>query len=517
MHLLSCEHPKRIFNIYLGEFVWVPCRQCNSCRNAHAAKWTQAIERERKMHRYSLFVTLTYDEKNLPKLVPYHDTFNCESWSYNLQKSDCLVSTRPDKLDLTWEDVSSLCEVKADFDYAVKRLNYDGLPYCSSYDLQTFLKRLNKWFFDNVTHEFKNFRYFFCSEYGSTTLRPHFHGILFCDDSKVFARFGEAILHTWKKGRIDCQPVEKSAGGYVAQYVNKSANLPLFYRSGKIRQRFFCSKFPTIGALSESDSSLQEIFDKSVVTQVCPSHREPTKLVDVPLCSCVENRLFPKCISFGTLSDSARITLYTINRRFKASSPDELMTKLLWYLDYSEYAVSNVAFQFLRQRLHEIRQDYDKTFNFIRRIYYISARFLRLPKLFGYSPLNFQIVFSKIVSYWSKKSLYVLRKFYQFQSSEAEKDSDSLVLMYPEFCYQNYGYNEDISKVADYLDSIDVRQQRIDSEFYSFSNTSTHFKNAYLDAKALRGDNPYIYKLLKNYFYAKKCNEACQAFATSCA
>ena len=79
MHLLSCEHPQRVYNKYINEYVWVSCGKCNCCRNAKAFRWTDALERERLLHRYCMFVTLTYSDDNLPKLELgfFHDV--CDS------------------------------------------------------------------------------------------------------------------------------------------------------------------------------------------------------------------------------------------------------------------------------------------------------------------------------------------------------------------------------------------------------------------------------------------------------
>lgn len=68
MHLLTCEHPQRVFNKYINQYVWVACGHCNSCQNAKAYRWTDALERERLNSRYCLFVTLTFDDLHLPTM-----------------------------------------------------------------------------------------------------------------------------------------------------------------------------------------------------------------------------------------------------------------------------------------------------------------------------------------------------------------------------------------------------------------------------------------------------------------
>lgn len=506
MHLLNCEHPKRVFNPHTKSFVWVRCNECNACRNAKAAKWTRAIEDERKMHRYSLFVTLTFDNNHLPQI-------DFGSWEGQVLNEDSTLVASHDNMVFRYADFELLFQDKDDRTLFDSFIKYGGLPYCSTKVIQDFLKRLNKYIYDHITFKFKNFRYFICSEYGSTTFRPHYHGIFFVDDREVAERFEECILHCWKRGRIDCQFVEKSAGAYVAQYVNKSACLPLFYKKGAIRQRFYFSRQPTIGTCDKSAETLQEIIDKGIISQVSEYKGQ---LVSVPLESSVQNRLFPKCFSYFSLSDTARIALYTINRRFSAKNPRDLKNKLLNFcknpISYDETQEADAC---LVSKISDLVKDDLVTggisvFNFVRRLYYVSRHFLLNALRFEYTEFQYYI---RLLKYWSHKELFSLRQFYDFQDKHSRYDSDSLVLMYPEFCYQNFGINC-IEKVINMFRPVELLTWFKDSESLHISNLTTHFKNGYIDSKILQSDNPFIYKLLKNYFYAKKCYEVGQAFAT---
>lgn len=503
MHLLHCLHPKRVYNQYRNEYVWVACRECEACRNARSAKWTYAIERERRQHQYSLFVTLTYDESHLPVL-------DFGRWCSDVLTSDSvLVPSKGDEINLRYSDFEVLFEKDYDKELFTNLLEYGGIPYCSSLDLQLFLKRLNKYIYANITKKYQNFRYFVCSEYGSTTFRPHFHGIFFIDDSEVAQRFEECIFHSWKQGRIDCQYVQKSAGSYVAQYVNKSASLPLFYKKGKIRQKFYFSRFPTIGDSQQSDSDLQKLIDNPNPTEVCPSYRGDSKFVALPLCSSVENRLFQRCVSYCSFSDSSRIAMYTINSRFNARSFRDLAHKLF---DYGKNISPTCEFDFYLCSLVKDYEQVTKRFlDYCRRVYYISKRFLTNCHRFAISVDN---LYKRILEYWSKKELLLLKQFYEFQETESKRDETGLVMMYPEFCYQNFGHEEDFKSFIKMFNPIDYKLFCVDSVHLNNSNRLTHFKNAYIDSKILSSDNPFIYKLLKNYFYAKKCYETYQTFAT---
>ena len=67
--LFTCEHPVRVFNKYLGQYMSVPCRKCNTCKAAKASLWTRKLNNEAKCHPYVFFGTLTYAPEFLPRLL----------------------------------------------------------------------------------------------------------------------------------------------------------------------------------------------------------------------------------------------------------------------------------------------------------------------------------------------------------------------------------------------------------------------------------------------------------------
>lgn len=494
MHLLNCLNPQRVFNKYSQRYVFVPCRECEHCLNNHARFWINRCEKERKQHRYSFFVTLTYDDNHLP-ILDFGD-FSVSS-DHRVWNSDTIFyPSKGDDLKLTYGDFEILFDDKSDKFFFDNRLRYGGIPYISTVDLQKFLKRLNKYIHDKITQSYQNFRYFICGEYGSGCFRPHFHAIFFVDDSKVSEQFEQCIFRTWRQGRIDCQYVEKSACSYVANYCNKSADLPSFYKKGKIRQRFFFSRFPTIGDVSESDETLQELFNNPVATRVEPDFREPEKLIDVPLSSSVQNRLFPKCFSYCSVSDSTRIELYNVVSRFHSENPRNLELKILNYVWNS--SIITEFDKLLEKVVRDAKDDYNAFINWVHRVFYVSRRVVSNSKKFGVTLFQYYL---KILEYWKQKELYCLRLFYTFQEQYAQSDCDSLILMYPEFCYQNFGSLKSFIRM---FEPQDVQVLRFDAKFRYEVSHKTSQKNDYIDKQILKSENKYIYSLIKNYHYAKE-------------
>lgn len=151
----------------------VPCGKCLGCRSARATEWARRCEHEAAQWEHNTFLTLTYDEKQLPPeghLVPR--------------------------------------------------------------DLQLFFKRLRK--HANSSGSGLNrdrrygIRYLSCGEYGERNGRPHYHALLFnCgfSDQKRYGGTEEHRLYTsetlarlWTKGRHTFGKATPAAANYIAQY-----------------------------------------------------------------------------------------------------------------------------------------------------------------------------------------------------------------------------------------------------------------------------------------------------------
>lgn len=502
MKLVSCCNPKRVYNKYLGEYLWVGCGECSICKNRKASKWTFRLEQERLLHPYSFFVTLTYDEMHLPRL--FLDGAFIEGKATLLQdpnRPDCPEFFLDYNYDIDWP--------QEDKDLFGSFL-VDGVPYVSKTDIQLFHKRLNKWFFDNVTQKYKNFRYFLVSEYGSTTLRPHYHAIYFVDSAEVASRLSEGINICWKYGRIDCQAVESSASAYVSGYVNKSADLPSFYKSLPFRSFILCSRNPALGIGNQSNESLQEIFYSST-PKVLVRGAKDTQFKFVPLLSSLENRVFPKCCFFGSVSDSVRVQLYGISERFgRYKRFTDFLESLKFHLkNFFEDAIENFSEFFFT--LDSIVDNFsEEGLNRIRRLYYVSKRVLNNCLSFNVS-LTFYV--KKICDFYCNKEYEVLKEFYQLQQDLVNNVrgfvSDDLSCLYPEHIYKMGYYFSDVRKDNKFFV---MECKAADVKYMQFNRTK--FKNAYIDSKLLKGENISLFNSLKKYFYAKKCYEVNQAFAT---
>lgn len=182
----------------LRDYIEIPCGKCIGCRLDYSRTWANRMMLELKDHESAYFVTLTYDNDNVP--VTYY--------------------ADPD----TGEALESLTLVKR--------------------DVQLFFKRLRKALGDT------KIRYYLCGEYGSQTLRPHYHAIIYgltLSDLIVVRKMEYGQLYTsefltniWQKGMVGVTEVTWETCAYVARYVTKklNGNLSEFYKLHNLQPEF---------------------------------------------------------------------------------------------------------------------------------------------------------------------------------------------------------------------------------------------------------------------------------------
>lgn len=305
----SCLNPKLIYNKYTDTKMYVPCRKCFRCRDTYSSMWSRRIENKCKQHRYSLFVTLTYDNDHLPLFEPLimddgtHDVWfsNRLSESGKFLPSSICRPLPPQKMD---GEVCFAYPCKKDVQDWFKRLR-------STIDYQ-----LNK----NKTNEFR-IRYFICSEYGPRTFRPHYHALLWYDNEELQRNISRLIRETWQNGNTVVSLVNNSASQYVAKYVNGDTRLPSFLRTEFTSTFHLASKHPYIGYCSSDEEALRDNVLNGTYGQNI-LNRDNGTFEFVPTARNLENRLLPKCKGYRTISHSERVRIYAVAYDFKQQGID---------------------------------------------------------------------------------------------------------------------------------------------------------------------------------------------------
>lgn len=216
------------------EVIQLPCGQCVGCRIDRSRQWANRCMLELQYHDSAYFVTLTYDDKHVPKAY-YPDP-------------------------ITGEAHTSLTLCKRDF--------------------QLWMKRLRKKFSDD------KIRFFACGEYGGETKRPHYHAIVFglhlhdCvkyktvreGDSYYTYYNSESIQETWPNGFVVVGEVTWESCAYVARYVTKKLSGPQaeFYEKFNLVPEFSdMSRRPGI-ARQYYDEHGKDIYDHAYINVSTP-------------------------------------------------------------------------------------------------------------------------------------------------------------------------------------------------------------------------------------------------------
>lgn len=164
----------------LTQKVPVPCGKCYACANKRVNDWVYRLEWERRRSFSSYFITLTYNNENVP-------------------------------------------------------ISKNGYMTCKIDHVQKFLKRLRK-------HEpDSNIKYYAASEYGSRTYRPHYHLIIFGVENidnirKAWTKKGKPI------GAVHKGTVTSRSIAYTLKYIQKPSRIPIHKRDDRQKERSLMSK-----------------------------------------------------------------------------------------------------------------------------------------------------------------------------------------------------------------------------------------------------------------------------------
>lgn len=176
----------------------LPCGHCLNCRLNYAKKWSQRCLLESKCWSENFFVTLTYDDENLPAICDYSTgEFMCAT----------LV---PD-------------------------------------DVKDFNKRLREYYRTEWQHV--GIRFYLAGEYGDHTFRPHYHVIYFnlpIFDLQFYSTspLGDVYYNSptlsklWGKGHVVVGEVTAQSAAYVARYCQKKAKQDIDYDAIGVHKEF---------------------------------------------------------------------------------------------------------------------------------------------------------------------------------------------------------------------------------------------------------------------------------------
>lgn len=182
----------------------VPCGHCVECLKKRQNDWKLRICHECEKWQHCYFFTLTYREDTLPcNIIDDEVAFEV---LFNGTKKQCMDFMKKYNLFCGFSIVSTACKSH----------------------VQDFVKRIREDMSRKLGMRWP-LKYFICAEYGPNprgTKRPHYHGILLCNDDINTIK---PYFSTWEKdfGRIDFQEVgigredRSSVANYISKYCCK--------------------------------------------------------------------------------------------------------------------------------------------------------------------------------------------------------------------------------------------------------------------------------------------------------
>lgn len=333
--------------------VSVPCDQCPDCQNRRALRYTKLCKIEASARKYTYFFTLSYSEPCVPKVL-LKQTFSKTLQHYVINAFD--FTTRPLKSG-KWKPVSDygtrLAYYSVGFDDDNFSKFYDKttiesksgfniykygkvLRYLRKKDVQDFFKRLR---FHLSKYTDASISYYCAGEYGPRTFRPHFHVILFFDNSAIPPVLEECINKSWKLGSaydISAARNGKHCAQYVASYCNSFSRLPRYLSCKSFKPFSLHSRYFGISLNKELRDYCYEDVEKAtnqfdVQTSYGIQHYTPTTEM--------QSLLFPRCYNHGNQNPINLYKMYScfseLSKRYATTNCSELTKYLL--INHNDY------------------------------------------------------------------------------------------------------------------------------------------------------------------------------------
>lgn len=527
----KCEHPKMFFSKRAKKEIYVSCGKCLPCRMARQARWAERIKKESQDHLYTQVIYLDYNDAHIPKYDFDDDPYFLVDNTPRLQE---YYKNNPGLQRIDLRELHFHHEYERD--YVIDRLNgsVSSLPHPSVYDIQIFKKRLATKICREVTGNYGSFRSAIVAEIGSTTFRPHYHGVIWFDDERILQALKRFVPECWTDsignplGDAHVEAERGNFASYISKYITKPADIPEIYEMPGFKPFFLTSRHPPIGTLCTGARN-RYIFDSASPVKVEISGSGDQVNVQVfPIGQSLEARLYPKCPLYSQLSEHDRFELYKmifdpdglvyesyeafktdlLNKALRKTVEDTLfdfrdfgynLTHLKADLDQGRFVWNNS----LKARLVKLLcQDFTSECSF----HMLYSCGLRIQK----QKLDFCVSFNdyvrRIFEYYDyKKPQYQLRQFYRQMEQKLFENSDfDLRFFYP-LTYYRSGFHPE-----DHPDSLSFFQNMKDNYFES---TKMHRKNGYFESRRLKEYDYNLYCLIKKYLYAKECNENDEAAA----
>lgn len=413
----------------------VPCGKCVACQNNKRSSLSLKLRLEELTSTYCYFLTFTYDDDNLPLFSVGRDTCATEfirlyPYSERLRNDSLIDDFCSDFYDFDNDFVDKM-DYYSDFVINYERKFHKSCVYGHGLyallyyrDIQLFLKRLRKHIYKYYGEKF---RFYIIGEYGTKSLRPHWHCLLFFNSPSLSQAFEDCenvgttsrpcscprfIRSFWEYGIIDSKRTNGEAYNYVSSYVNQSSNFPKLlillsnqkaYHSIQLGQILPEEDF--VCAIQKGDFSFFErqfYLDSFGVENPYSVWRS------------YYSRYFPKFTCSSQLSFEATyrvLTCYeTLKDLFHSDSIGVICRKLFFHYHYG-LPDNHDVFDYLRFAYYAVLHSKNVSLlSALSSCVSASRTFLRAARLCGLTPTAY---FRKYMDFYSYKALSQLRSHFE--------------------------------------------------------------------------------------------------------
>lgn len=474
---LSCSNPYTVSTP--KGLVNVPCGKCVQCLQKKVSTTTLLLDLESQRSAFVEMINLTYNDDCLPYIDFDDDSlasfssdeptevfpvkfgssrkvlkYNPRTKSYYLAQEN--ISDFGTVVSIDWSRYLVKYNSRVDEYYlrfpgrkrGVSRL-HNHVPILYAPDLKKYLYRLRQYLNKNYAIKV---RFFAVGEYGSNSLRPHWHLLLFHDSAKLHQSFGDVVdlvghtpknprqccrefyLHPlWLHGATTTKRTDKHCSAYVAGYFNqRGRDTPLLK---DFPSKTYHSQFLGVGKISESQKADFQAENWESFTSCSVVSKKGIRK-DVSLSSALYSQLNCRFTGYSAYNVAETYSLlsdvFSVYNATQVNYNNEVEL-YKFYLSLYNFSFSNARLtralsslrSYVENVVNPILQNPNSQFTLssLKSLFYASIRLYRYSGLFGVHPFTY---------------LRKLDSFHSFINYNRLKDLFSLLECSPTLCDEYY-------------------------------------------------------------------------------
>ena len=411
-----------------------PCGHCTACSVVSGNKKDLLIQAHSSKFKQVAFVTLTFSNDNLPfaRLIDVNDkTYLVDNDFPDVILAECDLMSDDDKSNLY--DKFRCFNGNYFHRGLIPYLDYTLLHLFLASLRQSLRQKRIRVYDDSSKKSFHyekndNFsetkvNYFYVGEYGTRSLRPHFHFLFFFDDPEFYTRLAKTISKIWIYGSVNSQIANGCASSYLASYVASNVCIPTLLKSSSIRPKSRHSLY--------FGYKLFETFKKKVIFNVNSFTNDVYfqsngKTKHIPFTSSYLNSIYPKQVGFNYVPDKLLFRWYCCYPEVASYYSEDSVDKLANFI-FFDVSQKNVPFfltvlGFNDTDLVSRSSDDVLKISYFKRLLSISKKFLSICKSENYDAYFY---FKQIKDFYSRLNYLRLASLFEVLETAPKKIVDA--------------------------------------------------------------------------------------------